>query len=358
MAMGSQTTTLRRLLTQPKPIVPCKIKSGKNTKGGWPKFGAHTITIWDDFCLETLNESYGHMLDLEMPATQWAKLPRPEILNGIEITKMNDVLHLVGWNDKMLQPTLGWAKRHFHLHDGLLLQHRVVAPDNRSSKILFRQGADKAQVDHIVALDDFQLPSLIMGLGRPSVKFRGRMIANNPEAATQENLWPLRQLANMCKLAETRYGYIITDEDLVACCFYCRATHGNDDVLWDVALMPVPWTRQGTSQLTTDLALWWLGMLALSAPENRALKPEANVVPIKEWETRYIDEQRGWVRRHRYSHIEKPTDPPPPPAYQDPSLENAAAFEAAIGLHANEWFNLYDAGDAGEEGNVGNFFDL
>lgn len=43
---------------------------------------------------------------------------------------------------------------------------------------------------------------------------------DRPEAAGKESLWPLRQLANLCDMAKTRYGYIVTDQDLVACCFH------------------------------------------------------------------------------------------------------------------------------------------
>lgn len=81
-------------------------------------------------------------------------------------------------------------------------------------------------------------------------------------------------------------------------------------------------------------------MLALSAPEHRALVTEADMVGIGEWEVRYVDEERGWVRRHRYSDIEQPADPPPPPVYQTPSPGNRAVFTAAVGIHMDPSFGL------------------
>ena len=45
------------------------------------------------------------------------------------------------------------------------------------------------------------------------------------------------------------------------------------------------------------------------------------------------------MRRHRYTNAEEPA-PSPPPNYNTPSPTNPAAFEATVGLHANEWFNL------------------
>lgn len=82
--------------------------------------------------------------------------------------------------------------------------------------------------------------------------------------------------------------------------------------------MPVPWTLHGEAQLTTDIALWWLCMLALSAPQHRALVTGADVVGIGEWEVRYVDGECGWVRHRRYSNAEEPADPPPPPGLPDP----------------------------------------
>ena len=72
-------------------------------------------------------------------------------------------------------------------------------------------------------------------------------------------------------------------------------------------------------------------MLALSAPGHRALVTEADVVGIREWEVRYVDDERGWVRCHRYSGVEQPADPPPLPGYETPSPGNLAALEAEVG---------------------------
>lgn len=343
---ANTTTTLRRVLTQSKPAVPCKTKASKNSTGRWPTLDSDAIRLWDDFNLDTLDESYGHVLDLEIPAEKLAGAPRAEyILEGIEITKPADILHLIGWNDRLLRPTLAFAKQHLDLHTGVHLQHNISAADNSSfARIL--DGRRPVRVDHRVALDEFPLPNLVIGLGRPSSKFQGRRLVDRPEATGKESFWPLRQLANLCDMAKTRYGYIVTDQDLVACCFHKteartgQAAGSTAAADWKVALMPVPWTRHGEAQLTTDLALWWLCMLALSAPQHRALVAGADVVGIGEWEVRYVDDERGWVRRHRYYHVEQPADPPPPPVYQTPSPGNPAAFAAAVGIHMDPTFDL------------------
>lgn len=344
MAAGPNITTLRRVLSQPKPLVPCKTKACKNTKGAWPDFRADTITVWDDFNLDNLNESYGHILDLDVPEQRLAA-PKPgQVLAAIEIAKPDDIRHLIRWNDKVIGPTLDFAREHLNLHDGVFLRHKISAPDN-SAFARINDGRRPVRVDHFIALDEYPLSNLVIGLGRPSSKFQGRKLADHPGNASKENFWPLRQLANLCDIAKTRYGYILTDEDLVACCFSRNAPNS-----WKVALMPIPWSRYGENQLTTDLALWWLSMLAMSAPQHRTIVGEEEIIRINEWEVRYLDDERGWVRRHRYSNFEEPADPPPPPVYRSPSpgnvAANAAAFAAQVGINADPLFNLDATADA------------
>ncbi|KAK3943686.1 hypothetical protein QBC46DRAFT_361700 [Diplogelasinospora grovesii] len=315
MAAGPNITTLRRVLSQPKPFVPCKTKACKNTRGAWPDFRADTITVWDDFNLDNLNESYGHILDLDVPEQRLAAPIEPGqvLAAAIEIAKPDDIRHLIRWNDKVIGPTLDFAREHLNLHDGVFLRHKISAPDN-SAFARINDGRRPVRVDHFIALDEYPLSNLVIGLGRPSSK---------------ASFWPLRQLANLCDIAKTRYG------------------RNAPNSTWKVALMPIPCSR-------TDLALWWLSMLAMSAPQHRTIVGGGEeIISINEWEVRYLDDdERGWVRRHRYSNFEEPADPPPPPpVYRSPSpggnvAANAAAFAAQVGINADPLFNLDATADA------------
>lgn len=72
-----------------------------------------------------------------------------------------------------------------------------------------------------------------------------RQLGKSPKS----NLWPVRQLANICRESRTRYGYIQTEEEMVVCCF----SEITED--WKAAVMAIPWSRYGPDTLTTDLAL-------------------------------------------------------------------------------------------------------
>ncbi|RSL55547.1 hypothetical protein CEP54_009280 [Fusarium duplospermum] len=228
--MPSQSTTLRHVLTQEKPCVPCTTEPGRNaTYAGWP-----------------LNASYGHILDVPIPEGLM-DVPRAEqLLAGVSLTKQEHLNYLIEWNDQVLQKALRLAKSHLDLHPGIVLKHEFMAAD-QSTPIWLPNGPRRAKINHLVRLDDSPGPTcLVVGL----------------------------QLANACKMAKTRYG--------------CHV-------------------------LTTDLALWWICMLAMSTHQPRDIVGEAQMANINDWNMVNLGQGRGWVRRHLYSGVEKPTGPPPPP---------------------------------------------
>ena len=328
-------TTLRYVLTQQKMPVHCNMVAGRNTSNGrWPN---PEVAIWTDFNLTNLNESYSHVLDAAVPEVQLVPIQPDQALAGLEINSAKDIHHLLGWNDTLMQRTLQLAKTQLRLSPGTILQYQCATPDTSIIPKL-HNGGKNLVVHHIIALDDVTMQNLVVGLGRPSSKWSGRKLASQIPNVQTEIGWPLRQLANICEVAGTRYGYIQTDEELVVCCF------SRNDKQWKAAIMPIPWTKHGDQVLTTDLAMWWLCMLAMSSPRNRAIVAEGDIVGIGDWDVVYFDKEQAWVRRHRYSNFEVPTGPPPPPAYQAFSPGNSAAFVPAVGLRADESFNPNDLG--------------
>lgn len=269
-------TTLRRELTQGKPALRCVLGPQRNTRNRyWPAVAGLDIELWEEFQLTTLNESYSHVLDVDIPANSIA-VPQAEdfFADGSVLNTPKDLARLVAWNDRVVRPTLDVAKNHQGLHAGLQLRSEMWTPGSRSQ-------------DHVISLDDSPLQNLVVGISRPSYMFPARGVANNPARASKEALWPLRQLAHFCDEADTRYGYIITEQDFLACCFY-KPDIGISD--WKVDVMAIPWTRATERQLTTDAALWWLCMLGLSAPEHRKLVRKDEAVSIAQW-------KEGSVRR-------------------------------------------------------------
>lgn len=337
----ADSTTLRHVLSQRKPVLPCQMRMGKknSSREGWPQL-QNCVKLWDEFNLNTLNESYGHLLDVALPEQVLVDIPEPRF-EGVTIKIDTDINHLVCWNNALMLPTLQFAKEHLGLDPGVILNLRSTTA-NKSFIAKVPNAPPRTVVDHVIGLDLFPGQNLVVGLGRPSVKWDGRKAADRIDVLCKEQLWPVRQLANICKEAKTRYGYIQTDQDLVVCCF------SNTSDNWKAAIRPIPWSTYGTQALTTDLALWWLCMLAMSGHHHRAIVEEEAIVKINEWDVIKLgdDNVHSWVRRHRYSNFEEPTSPPPLPAYTTPSPGNLAAFDAAVGFNANDWLNIDAAANA------------
>ncbi|KAK0612342.1 hypothetical protein B0T17DRAFT_511544 [Bombardia bombarda] len=228
-----------------------------------------------------ITQSYGHILDLNIPED--LAVPNPDQMldeEKLRITKPDDILNLISWNDKIIRPTLNFAKEHLNIRNGILLQYTATAPNN-SEKARIRGVQDRMKIDHIIEFDDYPVKNLVVGLGIPCS----------------------RELGNTCESVHTRYGYLLTEEDLVVCCFSAVAQGSRD---WNVATMPVPWSRHGENQLTTDLALWWLCMLAMSPHQSHEVVPEMQMTGINKWQAVYKTVEGVLVYRHRYSRREKP----------------------------------------------------
>lgn len=357
--------TLREALVRPKPFIPCTDSRTRNTKAPpWPK---PQFSLWSDFTIQTLEDSYGHVLDHVLDEDLTDNLPPTSDLNGITVQDDSGPLRLIGWTDATVMPLVKYGKAHLELHSGVSLQHQYTHADKRHlAKIL--NAPRKLEVNHTVQLHNVQRDYLVVGLGRSSSKWKSVPVVRHTfstdtsgkDGPNGEEIWPLRQLANVCRFAKTRYGYIQTDEELVVCRFgatdtlaqrnrddpAAEADETEDWTNWTAEIMPIPWNTElsKTSSglppqiLTTELALWWLCMLALSEG-HRELVEKRDMVPINAWDTVQSAGGSNWLRRHRYSGYEEIITTPPP-AYQTPTPGNEAAFAAGVGINGDPWFDL------------------
>ncbi|KIH91490.1 hypothetical protein SPBR_01804 [Sporothrix brasiliensis 5110] len=343
--------TLRDALVRHKPFVECKSRDTKNSKGvKWPR---PSIRVWDQFTMATLNESYGHILDQPLPDEYTNKLPPTSSLNNLAVENDDGPKTLLAWNDDTVLPLVKWSKQTMGLHTGMAIRHSYSDASGEKVAKIPRNDCKKTVIDHIIGLGNAGKDTLVVGLGRTSSKWRASTLFGNLNPSVEERRWPLRQLANLCRASETRYGYIQTDDELVVCCFGSRGTQVQRGETrytdttwtdWTVAFMPVPWNTELSKGarhdvMTTELALWWLCMLSLS-DGHRALVDTEDIVPINAWDIVWLDEDRGWIRRHRYSAVEEPTDAPPPPPYETPEVDNAAVFAAQVGINGESHFAL------------------
>ncbi|KAL1625561.1 hypothetical protein SLS56_007308 [Neofusicoccum ribis] len=139
------------------------------------------------------------------------------------------------------------------------------------------------------------------------------------KATTRREEWfkPLAQIFTYCRTLRVRYGYLITDQELVAVRIGYRTKvpkkkgkrtvdaemdHMDKDGWLEYAR--VTWTQEeSSSSLTVNLALWWLHLLAANDNSIRWKYP-----PLKE-ETLY-GQGRSTVHEHEQSQNSDVTDAP------------------------------------------------
>ncbi|KAH0593290.1 hypothetical protein MHUMG1_09012 [Metarhizium humberi] len=171
--MASQRTaplTLRHVLCQQKPTILCKSKLNRNSRSpAWPEVAA--FTIWRDFNLENLNDSYGHILDAD-DLLYPLELPQVEVLQGVETEVDRDIGHLIAWNDALMQQTLLVAKTRLGICQESNLTYLYSTPD-KSVIAKLPNASSGSQVDHVIGLDNRLEPVLVVGLGRLSSKLEG-----------------------------------------------------------------------------------------------------------------------------------------------------------------------------------------
>lgn len=161
-------------------------------------------------------------------------------------------------NVDLLEEALPPARLALNLHLDKQCMHDCATVD-RNAKFLTIGG--KLDLHHAIWLEHQPILNVLAGLGKTSKYWRGSelqdqlRIGGNTQVKARL-MWPVRQLANICKKANTRYGYIQTDKELVVFEFDRRG-----DGEYDVQFMPIMWSTLGG--LTTDLALLCLCLISM-----------------------------------------------------------------------------------------------
>ncbi|CAH0004891.1 unnamed protein product [Clonostachys byssicola] len=260
--MTSQTTwTLEKLLTQSKPTIVCRTTADKPTKSPkWPRLGDR-IKRWETFNIETLKEKYGDLLKASLPAN--FTIPQAsEQLSNISINQEDDINTIIGWNVAVLEPALELGRSRLGLAPGLHLEHVHENPRIPNAHA-------QTKVNHLINLIGSPSRILVVGLGTTSLKFQGGALAKAIEQSTtsgaSKHQNPVMQLAHACRLANTRYGYIQTNNEVVACRFSCA------EGVWAAEVMEIPMVLSGSGVMTTELAVWWMAMMAMPRSEDSVI---------------------------------------------------------------------------------------
>src|SRR3569833_365935 len=233
------------------------------------------VQEWTDFTYEAINAAYGNLLDeyvpdeVEMPVLS---LTPTEIISEEVI----DTLGIV-WSCNVVRVPLKAAS------PKIMAQLKQDGPTDAQmvpKKTTFKHPAQAAiSFNPDWSIKDRRRPTLhyTMGDSKLHYKWRSEWLASpglTDRTILTERAKPLAQMATYCRYAGTRYGFIITDDELVA----LRIRRLPDGPKLEkytaeaaVEYKSVKWAASGPRVLTVNLAIWALGMAGMN-DKHRAME--------------------------------------------------------------------------------------
>ncbi|KAF4943219.1 hypothetical protein FGADI_13555 [Fusarium gaditjirri] len=206
---------------------------------------ALSISKWTNFDFEVLTELYKDMLNQMVPPPNGAK-SGPFHVNIIEEAKKMFLEHL---SPRLEEPIKQGAALL-----GSQFGHQFPAVVVKPGKSFDKQTPTLSYV----AGNDPDGRTLVVNLCLHANAWRSSMISGNKATMARR---PLDRLAKYCLLAHTRYGFLMTTEEIVV--VRIRGTVFNTNMSCHVEWQAIPWSAQGPYELTACLSIWSLVMLSL-----------------------------------------------------------------------------------------------
>ena len=254
------------------------------------------IYSWNDFDLSTLDNMFGGILFQSLSQTNVRQLSDPSAvpsyLRSISNEDSLDAL-LVNWTQSIVSEALSMACQNHdqlkHLCIQMLRGGQAKLRNSDDSPLATAQSAPKSKKRKLkpdwagAILDPDQsdiegedLPeSLIPGDTKLGRKFMSEKIHPGPviqDPATNQWLKPIKQIFTYCVKANARYGFLISDKHLVLVRVrpLSQAHEGNRalsaarsaELEGALDFKCIDWNSNGNRQLTVNLALWWIHLLA------------------------------------------------------------------------------------------------
>ncbi|KAK3331420.1 hypothetical protein B0H66DRAFT_467120, partial [Apodospora peruviana] len=213
---------------------------------------------WDEFTYPAIVAGYGHQL--ENACKEADKIPNAEDIPRSERDiKIEENLNTVNirWCTRAVRATLKPCAASMREQLGL---DKADLSFHKQPFGLKDPMGELFWPDWFIFAQESQI--FVVGDSKLSTKWRSAWLDPGTECnptETDERMWPIRQIATYCQLADTRYGFLITPEELVA----VRVHLIFDDVDMTragVEYRAIPWNWTGPG-LTVNLGLWTLGMM-------------------------------------------------------------------------------------------------
>ena len=316
---ASEQSLLEYLRTKNPKLDASATRPGQNTSSKVNRFDEpKRIAEWNDFEYDVLQSIYGgslhrileHSFELDVPTVP--KFPFRRVRDEDSFESL-----VVIWNQSVVSNALSAAQGHLRIHKAQKIYMGKGGLSTWPGEANVRRRPDWAAVNDASrdARSKSESRNLLPGETKLSKKWSSLAINQGDieEADLKENWYqPLAQIFTYCVRNNARYGYIITDKELVV--FRVGPIHHSDETdrrlshgkraegsdmelgtkgsRWnkmettepnvramDSGLMEykvIPWARPARSsqnssmKMTVNLALWWLHMLAMNESSIKA----------------------------------------------------------------------------------------
>ncbi|KEY64614.1 hypothetical protein S7711_10633 [Stachybotrys chartarum IBT 7711] len=175
----------------------------------------------------------------------------------------------IAWAHQLMQVVLPYTQAKLAMRQDLVVESRVNIhiPAKRG------RGID---IPHLIGFREGR--GLVVGMRAADPRWSGKDVIVSLAATGKLSLRhakPLSELAKACTLENARYGYILSNDEFVACRIQ-QTEVPNKPASFTVEIMPVKWTQQSNPhtvqpELTADLALWWLAVLGMRDSDQEQL---------------------------------------------------------------------------------------
>ncbi|KAM7219529.1 hypothetical protein V8F06_005084, partial [Rhypophila decipiens] len=272
--------------TYPNPPLNIIVQDGadlQNTRNSkYVDVNMEHVTAWEDFNYDNIKAAYGDLLDRAIdydddPKSKPSQIHYPpsqrEIVNEPSVDGLMNF-----WCGRVIRSNMKSLS-------ALARQRLGLSKAEPSLRYKIRQ-VDEYGPDWSVAVNP-KGTIFVMGESKVSAKWKSEWLVapkrpGGTAGASDERIWPLREVATYCQHGGTRYGFIFTARELVVLrVFFVSQGSGNNKKA-GMEWRSVPWNASG-SQLTVNLALWALIMMAVNDGYRHLSFKDETYFPLNAW---------------------------------------------------------------------------
>ncbi|CEJ94918.1 hypothetical protein VHEMI10425 [[Torrubiella] hemipterigena] len=255
-----------------------------------------SLEIWYDFSYENIMGAFGDILEGK---DTFCVVTGDRTGSCARIVGEEAVDDLTSWwNAQVCRKPL--KKGSETIHKQLGLPPSNITFQLNKGEVILKDAERTMRPDWVIFLrDDDGTTPIVHGENKLSSKWNSD-VSKIPAAWRGNWIWPFRQVLSYCVVSSTRYGCIMTPDELVVTRCYLNGSSGRDQ--WNVQYLSIPWENSGRGNLTVNLGIWALGLMALNSG-HRPIASKANTLPLNVWWTTRTPKGKEAYEHHLSSYI-------------------------------------------------------